>query len=79
MSVNRVGTERGFDFVGKSKICDPRGAVLAFADHRDEEILYADIDPEFARKKHLVNIPGEHEVHRFNDRRPDMYGRILES
>ena len=79
MSVNRVGTERGFDFVGKSKICDPRGAVLAFADHRHEEILYADIDPEFARKKHLVNIPGEHEVHRFNDRRPDMYGRILES
>lgn len=79
MSVNRVGTERGFDFIGKSKICDPRGGVLAFANHRDEEILYANIDPAFARQKHLVNIPGEHEVHRFKDRRPDMYGRIFES
>lgn len=73
MSVNRVGHERGFEFIGKSKICDPRGATLAFADHSNEEIIYSEIDPEFARKKHLVNIPGEHEVHRMKDRRPDTY------
>jgi predicted amidohydrolase len=78
MSVNRVGSERGFDFIGKSKICDPRGAVLAFANHQREEILYGDIDPQFARQKHLVNIPGEHEVHRFEDRRPSTYQRIVE-
>lgn len=77
MSVNRVGVERGFEFIGKSKICDPRGAVLAFADHRDEQIIYGVINPEFARQKHLVNIPGEHEVHRFRDRRPDTYGEII--
>ena len=73
MSVNRVGTERGFDFIGKSKICDPRGANLAFADHAQEAILYAEIDPQLARQKHLVSVPGEHEVHRMKDRRPDVY------
>lgn len=77
MAINRVGTERDFEFIGKSKICDPRGASLAFADHANEEILYADIDPELSRRKHLVSIPGEHEVHRMNDRRPDVYDPIV--
>jgi predicted amidohydrolase len=78
MSVNRIGTERGFEFIGKSKICDPRGANMAFANHAHEEILYAEIDPEFARRKHLVSIPGEHEVHRMKDRRPDVYDPLSE-
>ena len=78
MAVNRIGQERGFDFIGKSKICDPRGATLASANHRREEILYAEIDPTFARAKHLVNIPGEHEVHRIEDRRPELYGMLTE-
>ncbi len=78
MSVNRIGTERGFSFIGKSKICDPRGGNMAFADHANEAILYAEIDPEFARKKHLVSIPGEHEVHRMKDRRPDVYDPLSE-
>ena len=76
MSVNRIGTERGFSFIGKSKICDPRGRSMVFADHANEEILYAEIDPELARQKHLVNIPGVHEVHRMKDRRPDVYGPL---
>ena len=78
MSINRVGTERGFEFIGKSKIVDPSGKELAFADHADEEILYAEIDPQWARNKHLCNVPGEHEVHRFDDRRPDLYGPLSE-
>lgn len=76
MAVNRIGTERGFEFIGKSKICDPSGADLAFANHANEEILYAEIDPSWARNKHLCNIPGEHEIHRLNDRRPDLYGTL---
>jgi predicted amidohydrolase len=76
MSINRVGVERGFEFIGKSKICDPKGGVLATADHSDEEILYATIDPAQARQKHLVAVPGQHEVHRFKDRRPATY-RLL--
>lgn len=78
MAVNRVGVERGFEFIGKSKICDPAGRNLAFANHREETILYAEIDVDYARQKHLVNIPGEHEVHRFDDRSPAAYGPICE-
>ena len=76
MSVNRVGVERDIPFIGKSKIIDPSGKNLAFADHADEVILYAEIDPARARQKHLVNIPGVHEVHRINDRHPEHYGAI---
>lgn len=76
MSVNRIGSERGFDFVGKSKICDPLGGELAFADHAQEAILYGDVDVNWARKKHYVSVPGKHEVHRFDDRRPDLYGPL---
>ena len=78
MSINRIGTEKGFEFIGKSKICSPRGESLAFANHANEEIIYAEIDPEFARKKHLVSIPGEHEVHRMKDRRPDVYDPLAD-
>jgi predicted amidohydrolase len=78
MAVDRVGRERGYDFIGKSKICDPRGMALASEDHANEAILYAEIDPEFARNKHRVTVPGKHEVHRMNDRRPDVYGPISE-
>jgi len=78
MSVNRIGTERGFDFIGRSKICDPVGGDLQFANHTDEAILYAEIDADWARKKHLVAVPGQHEVHRFKDRRPDIYGPVVE-
>ena len=72
-SVNRIGSERGFEFIGKSKICDPFGHELNFANHSDEAILYAEIDIEFARRKHLVAVPGKHEVHRVEDRRPETY------
>ena len=76
MAVNRIGTERGFEFVGKSKICDPLGGEITSAEHRDEAILYADVDVTWARKKHYVSVPGKHEVHRFEDRRPDLYGPL---
>lgn len=78
MSVNRIGTERGFEFIGKSKICDPDGFDLEFANHREEAVLYAEIDPAVARQKRLVRVPEKHEIHRMHDRRPDMYGPIVE-
>lgn len=78
MAINRVGTERGFQFIGKSKICNPRGAAEAFADHAQPEILYAEIDPTWARRKHLVNIPGQHEVDRLCDREPACYRRLTD-
>jgi predicted amidohydrolase len=78
MAVNRVGIERGFCFIGISAICDPTGKTLATADHDREAILYADVDPAWARNKHLIRVPGKHEIHRFKDRRPEMYQRIVE-
>lgn len=77
-AVNRIGTERGFEFIGKSKICDPMGRELDYANHSHAAIVYADIDVEFARRKHLVAVPGKHEVHRVKDRRPDTYESIVE-
>ncbi len=74
--VNRVGTERGFTFIGQSKICDPSGRPLAEALHTNEEILYADIDVQRARSKRIVRVPEKHIIDRFKDRRPEMYGRI---
>jgi predicted amidohydrolase len=76
MSVNRVGEERGVRFVGASRICHPTGKTLVSAG-QGEEIIYADIDPTVARNKHLVRVPGVHEIDRIKDRRPEFYGPIV--
>lgn len=76
MAINRVGQERGFDFIGKSKICHPDGYDLVFANHNQAQVLVAEMDPRVARNKHLVRVPGKHEIHRFADRRPETYGKI---
>lgn len=73
IAVNRVGTERGFTFIGGSRICDPSGRTLATSTGTSEEILYAEIDPERARRKHVIRVPGKHEIDRMADRRPEMY------
>ena len=78
-AADRVGEERGVKFIGKSKICDPLGKTLAFADHTDEEIIYADIDVARARNKHLIRKAGVNEVNRIADRRPEMYGPLVEA
>lgn len=77
-AVNRIGHERGFDFIGKSRICGVAGQTLAVADHRNEEILYADIDPEEARRKRFERVPGKHAIDRMADRRPEFYHSLVE-
>ncbi len=77
MAVNRVGQESGFRFIGGSSIVDPAGRVLARAGADTEEVLLAEIDPEVARRKHLVRVPGRHEINRIADRRPRFYGPIV--
>ena len=78
MAVNRVGVESGFRFIGGSSIADPSGTVLARAGADAEETLFAEIDPARARTKHLVRVPGRHEINRIADRRPAFYGRLVE-
>lgn len=77
-AINRIGEERGFRFIGRSKICDPNGNQLAFAPDTNETILYADVDLTRCRNKHIIRVPNKHEINRFADRRPEFYGKILE-
>lgn len=74
-AVNRVGEERGHRFIGKSRIVGYEGELLAEAKEA-EEILIATIEPEKARQKRVVKIPGEHEIDRVGHRRPEMYGPL---
>jgi predicted amidohydrolase len=76
LAVNRVGEERGFKFIGASKICATNGSPLAAAAHDKETILYAEIDLARARNKHIVRVPNKHEINRFADRRPEWYASI---
>jgi predicted amidohydrolase len=75
---DRVGDERGFHFIGLSKICDPRGHVLAEAGD-GEQILYAQIDVAAAREKKIIRVPKLHEIDRLRDRRPEFYDEITRS
>lgn len=75
-AVNRIGEERGFHFIGQSRLIDPTGEVLALGGE-GEEILYADVDPERARTKRQIKIPGKYEIDRVGDRRPEMYGPLV--
>jgi predicted amidohydrolase len=76
IAVNRVGTERGFPFIGTSSICDPTGRTLAEAPGDKEAIIFAEIDLAWAREKRIVRVPGKHIIDRFADRRPEMYGPL---
>jgi len=93
LAVNRVGTERGFRFIGQSRLCDTNGNVISEApgsceknprpsgtsgSQNDEAIIIGRIDLERARNKCLVRVPGQHVIDRWADRHPEHYGRILE-
>jgi predicted amidohydrolase len=77
LACDRVGTERGTTFMGRSVLFDPDGQRLAMASDTDEELLIADIDPALARATHVRRRPGEHEWDTINDRRPGLYERLL--
>jgi predicted amidohydrolase len=77
LACDRVGTERGTTFMGRSVLFDPDGQRLAVASDTDEELLIADIDPTLARATHVRRRPGEHEWDTINDRRPGLYERLL--
>src|SRR5262249_28190897 len=77
-AVNRVGEERGFRFIGLSRLVDPFGELLAASSDSAEAILYAEINPERARNKRIVILPRQHEVDRVADRRPELYHPLCE-
>jgi predicted amidohydrolase len=77
LTANRVGKERWGEFCGWSQIVDPYGKRLAEADGTEERLLVADLDLAKARDKDHV-IPGEYELYLFGDRRPELYGALVE-
>jgi predicted amidohydrolase len=76
LAADRVGTERGTTFMGRSLLVDYDGRVLASAG-ADAELLTGEIDPAAARVTHVRRRPGEHEWDTIGDRRPGLYERLL--
>jgi predicted amidohydrolase len=75
-ATDRVGSERGWKFIGRSKIIDCNGDTLAEAGVEDEELLIAAIEFQQANHNRIVNVPGAYEVDRARDRRPGHYSLI---
>jgi predicted amidohydrolase len=88
-AVNRVGLERGWNFIGRSKVVDFNGDTIAEASsegkenlpgwREGEKILFADLDLEKADENKIVNVAGSYEIDRLADRRPEFYGPITAS
>lgn len=78
LACNRCGEESGFWFFGHSQITDPGGNVLAEAG-AGEEVCYAEIEPGLARQKRIVLRPDAFELDTVGDRRPDLYGALVEN
>jgi predicted amidohydrolase len=72
-AVNRVGNERGWQFIGRSKVVDCNGDTLAEAGAEADELLIVETELAEANHNHIVNVPGAYEFDRLADRRPELY------
>ena len=72
-AVNRVGIERGWQFIGRSKVVDYNGDTIAEASRADKEMLLVEVDLAEANKNKIVNVAGSYEIDRLADRRPEFY------
>jgi predicted amidohydrolase len=75
-ATNRVGTERGWPFIGRSIVVDFNGDTLVEGSDDGEEMLVAEIDFAQANNNRIVNAPGTYEIDRLVDRRPEFYELI---
>jgi predicted amidohydrolase len=78
LAADRVGTERGTTFMGRSRLIDPDGVLVKEAGATEEGLLIGAIDPQAARVTHIRRRPGEHEWDTIADRRPGLYARLLQ-
>jgi predicted amidohydrolase len=79
IAANRVGTERGWRFIGRSKAVDFNGDTVAEGPGDGEQLLIAEIDFQAADLNRIVNKPGLYEIDRIADRRPELYGAVTRS
>jgi predicted amidohydrolase len=78
IATDRVGQERGAKFIGCSKIINAGGKTLCMASCDKEEIIYGEVSLDEARQKRTIFKAGEFETDFINDRRPELYGKIIE-
>ena len=71
VAANRIGNEDGQIFYGHSFICDERGDILAEFGKEETGVLVATLDIDQA-KRHRAAFGF------FRDRRPELYGRLVE-
>ncbi len=72
-TANRIGSERGLAFSGLSQVTSPKGEVLAQAGGDSAGVVWAEIDLNEADNKWVTR-----QNHLFNDRRPEMYGDLVQ-
>ena len=77
-AANHVGEERGVRYLGRSLITSPSGEIIAEGTATEEEIFYADVELLKSDEKRIIFSVGEYELDLFGDRRPELYGRIVE-
>lgn len=76
IAADRVGVERGQEFVGQSLIVSHTGwPVAGPASPTDQEILYADLSAQQAREARTWNPYNDP----LKNRRPEYYGALVES
>lgn len=78
MAVNRVGEERGFQFIGTSKFCLPTGRSPSVGSATEPAIITGSVQPHIVRNKRLVRVPGKHLIDRLADRRPEFYNLLAQ-
>ncbi len=71
VAANRIGNEHGQIFYGHSFICDERGDVVAEFGKDETGVLVATLDLDQA-KRHRAAFGF------FRDRRPELYGRLVQ-
>lgn len=71
VGVNRVGMEENLHLFGKSKICNPRGTIIAELPKDKESIVVKSIDLEDIDKfRNTITY--------LKDRKPSIYNRVIE-
>jgi predicted amidohydrolase len=67
-TANRIGTERGITFNGRSLFTDPAGRIIEMASPDQPAIITMEIDTQLSANKMITQ-----RNHVFDDRRPEAY------
>lgn len=73
-TANRTGTERGVEFSGNSQITNTVGKKIAALNREQTGISFVDIQPQEADNKMITA-----RNHIINDRRPQLYTRLVKT